>query len=80
MAFVNPPFHLPSPTNTNSQNMELHHTWKSAYFHYSLGNFTLITGIGVLMFTMPNKGITIITKKIEKYCSIKSNSCTPINP
>ena len=29
-----PPFHLPSPTNTHSQNMELHHTWKSAYCHF----------------------------------------------
>ena len=33
-----------------------------------------------LDFTMQNNGITIITKKTEKYCSIKSNSCTLNNP
>ena len=71
MAFVRrlnsiPLFHLPSPTNTNSQNMELHHTWKSAYCHFSSDNFTLITGISILMFTMQNKGITVITLEDRK--------------
>ena len=60
-----PLFHLPSPTNSNSQNMELHHPdYRDKY----------------LDFTTQNNGITIVTKKTEKYCGIKSNSCTLINP
>ena len=59
------------PTNTNSQDRELYHTWKSAKCHFSLGNFTVITRVTILLFTMQDKGITQIIKKIKKYCTIK---------